>query len=291
MSSRLLCVLIVTLLIAGCSRRQSQPTASGAGTVQAATATGPAASQTPPVNPGPVEQPAAAAQSTTPSQSSPVPVGSAAANSAQVPVSAQSTSSEPAPVTVGSDPRSSPSPNRASQVANVEPAMLTIPANTRIRVRVADTLDTRHSYPGQRFSAYLDEPIVSGDRVVVPKGTVFQGHVIEAKRSGRLKGRAYLGVTLDAFRLRGARYRVVTAPDFRSSRSHRKRNVVFIAGGTGTGATVGALAGGGLGAAVGAGAGAVVGTTSALVSGRKDVKLPVETRLVFSLRAPITVHS
>jgi len=196
-----------------------------------------------------------------------------------------------APGQVAADPRSSPFQGREQpQIADVSAATLMIPATTRIRVRLAETLDTKRCRPGQRFSAYLDEPIVSGDRVVVPKGTVFEGHVIEAKQSGRLKGRAYLGVTLDAFKMRGARYAVVTAPDFRASGSHKKRNAVFIGGGSGAGATLGAVAGGGVGAAIGAGAGAVAGTTGALITGRKNVTLPVETPLVFSLRTAITVH-
>src|SRR5580704_1936146 len=36
---------------------------------------------------------------------------------------------------------------------------LAIPAHTRIRVRLAETLDTRRVRPGQRFTAYLDDPI------------------------------------------------------------------------------------------------------------------------------------
>jgi hypothetical protein len=137
----------------------------------------------------------------------------------------------------------------------------------------------------------LDEPIVAGDRVVVPKGTVFQGHVFEAKSSGRLKGRAYLGVTLDSFTLRGATYQVETAADIRSSRSHKRRNLGFIGGGSGAGAAIGAIAGGGVGALIGAGAGAAAGTTGAFITGKKNVKLPVETPLVFSLRQAVAVRS
>jgi hypothetical protein len=172
----------------------------------------------------------------------------------------------------------------------VQRPALVIPASTRIRVRLGDTLDTKDSHPGERFSAYLDDPIVSGDRVVIPKGTLFRGHVIEAKRSGRLRGRAYLGVTLDSFRLHGVTYAIATGADVQSSSSHKKRNAIAIGGGSGGGAAIGAVAGGGVGALIGAGAGAVAGTTGAFITGRKNVKLPVETPLVFSLRHPVTVR-
>ena len=49
--------------------------------------------------------------------------------------------------------------------------------------------------------AFLDAPVVEGDRVIIPQGTEFHGHVVEARRSGRLKGRATMEVTLDSFQL------------------------------------------------------------------------------------------
>ena len=177
-------------------------------------------------------------------------------------------------------------PAPAAEAAAPAPAV-TIPAGTRIRVRLARALDTRVSRAGERFTAHLDEPIVSGDRVIVPKGTTFEGRVVESRNSGRLRGRAYLGVTLDAFRLHGATYRVATQADYRSSQSHKKRNLGWIGGGSGSGAAIGAIAGGGVGALIGAGAGAAAGTTGALITGRKSVRLPAETTLIFSLRSPV----
>jgi hypothetical protein len=155
---------------------------------------------------------------------------------------------------------------------------VTIPAGTRIRVRLGISLDTKYSRPGERFEAYLEDPVTSGDRVVVPKGTVFEGHVIEARKSGRLKRRAFLGITLDSFRLHGATYRIATGADVRSSKSHKKRNLAIVGGGSGTGA------------AMGTGAGAAAGTTGAFITGRKNVKLPAETPLVFSLHAAVSVR-
>lgn len=177
--------------------------------------------------------------------------------------------------------RPSPTPSAAPSV--------TIPAGTRIRVRLGESLDTRRSRPGTRFLAHLDSPIVSGDRVLVPAGTTFEGHVTEAKSSGRLKGHAYLGVTLDSFRLGGATYPIVTASDVRASKGHKKRNLVIIGGGSGGGAAIGAAAGGGVGAAIGAGAGAAAGLAGALITGKRNVTLPVETPLVFSLRQPVAM--
>jgi len=165
-----------------------------------------------------------------------------------------------------------------------------IPAGTRIRVRLAQTLDTRYARPGRLFAATLDEPIVVGDRVAVPKGTPFTGAVVASKRSGRLRGRAFLEITLRSFRMKGATYHVATAADTRVSGSHKKRNLVYMGGGTGAGAGVGAVAGGGVGAAIGGGIGAAAGTTTAFITGRKNLRLPVETPMVFSLRSSVAVR-
>jgi len=212
------------------------------------------------------------------------------------------TASAAGPDTATASPTQSPSPDpepvaktAAPIEATIPPAdpdsthavRVTIPARTRIRVRLAETLDTRRTWVGERFTAYLDEPIVSGNRVVIPKGTTFAGRVVESRSSGRLKGRAYLGVTLDTFQLGGATYKIATDADFRASRSHKRRNLALIGGGSGSGAAIGAVAGGGLGALVGAGAGAAAGTTGALITGRKNVRLPAETTLLFSLRSPL----
>ena len=188
-------------------------------------------------------------------------------------------------------PRRSPFLGSRAQAGARQSAEITIPAKTRIRVRLAESLDTRSSRPGQRFVAYLDEPIVSGDRVVVPKGASFNGRVIQSKKSGRLKGRAYLGVTLDSFLLHSATYSIATSSEIRTSGSHKKRNLAFIGGGSGSGAAIGAVAGGGIGALIGAGAGAAAGTTGAFITGGKNVRLPAETTLVFSLRSAVKVRS
>ena len=167
---------------------------------------------------------------------------------------------------------------------------VSIPAGTALRVRLEQTISTKESRPGDRFEARLVEPVMVGGRRLIPAGTVFSGRVMEAKRSGRLKGRAVLGVELDSFQLNGMRYPVVTAADFRESGRHKKRNWILIGGGTGLGTALGAVAGGPAGALIGAGAGAAVGTTGAYLTGRKNISLPAETRLTFRLRRDVPVN-
>ena len=166
---------------------------------------------------------------------------------------------------------------------------LVLEPGTRVRVRLAQTIDTKRNRAGDRFSATLDEPLVVGDRVAVPRGTPFEGHVVTSAESGRFKGRAALALRLDSFTLRGVTYDVATNRPSRVSAGHKKRNWMWIGGGSGGGAAIGAIAGGGAGALIGAGAGAAAGSVGAAFTGKRHVVLPVESPVTFALQAPVAI--
>ena len=168
---------------------------------------------------------------------------------------------------------------------------LVLAPGTSVRVRLAQTIDTKRNRAGDGFSANLDEPLVVGHRVAVPRGTPFEGHVVTSAESGRFKGRAALALRLDSFTLRGVTYDVNTNRPSRVSRSHTKHNWLWIGGGSGGGAAIGAIAGGGAGALIGAGAGAAAGTVGAAFTGKRHVVLPVESPVTFALQAPVAVGS
>ena len=162
-----------------------------------------------------------------------------------------------------------------------------IPSGTPLHVRVDEAIDTRRNRAGDQFSATLSEPIEVDGRTMVPEGTEFSGHVTTAAASGRLKGRAFIGLKLDSFRLNGREYPVQTSSVERVSASHKKRNALLIGGGAGLGAAIGALAGGGKGALIGAGAGAGAGTAGAAATGKRQVGIGAETPLRFTLRSSV----
>jgi len=192
-------------------------------------------------------------------------------------------SAMPAPSAPAAAARSSaitPAPRRSG---------LVLAPGTSVRVRLAQTIDTKRNRSGDRFSATLDEPLVVGDRVAVPRGTPFEGHVVTSAESGRFKGRAALALRLDSFSLNGVVYDVSTNRPARVSRGHKKRNWLWIGGGSGGGAAIGAIAGGGAGALIGAGAGAAAGTVGAAFTGKRHVTLPVESPITFALQAPVAI--
>lgn len=171
-----------------------------------------------------------------------------------------------------------------------EPELVHLPAGTTLRVRLVQSIDTERNQAGDRFDATLVSPVMKNGKVILPKGTEFHGHVTSAKPSGRLRGRGYLSVTLDSFELKGQTYRAATSTRTQVTGDHKKRNLALIGGSSGLGALIGGLAGGGKGAAIGAGAGAAAGTTGAAVTGKKHARLPSETVLTFTLKAPVQVR-
>lgn len=133
----------------------------------------------------------------------------------------------------------------------------------------------------------LDSPVTLDGRDVLARGTRFTGHVTRSERSGRLKGRAELGITLDAVDLGGRRYPIDTSVSTRSSAAHTRRNVEFIGGGTGVGALLGGLTGGRKGVAIGAAVGAGAGTGAAAATGTMNVDVPADQLYRFSLQESV----
>jgi len=135
----------------------------------------------------------------------------------------------------------------------------------------------------------LDSPLMADGKEVLPKGTIVGGHVLSAHASGRLKGRAVLSLTLDSCESNGSAVPVSTTTVVRVSGRHRKRNWALIGGGSGAGALTGGLVAGPIGAAVGAGSGAAAGVVGAAVTGKKQVSMPAETAVGFTLKGPLAL--
>jgi len=189
----------------------------------------------------------------------------------------------------------SPETSRMDGAATAEappapaPHAVELVAGTVVAVRLERALSTVRNRAGDTFEATLDDPIVVNDKPVLDHGTKFMGHVTTSTPSGRLEGRAVLGITLDAFTTNGQRYPIKTSLDIRRSENHKKRNIQVIGGGSGIGALIGGIAGGGKGAAIGAAVGAGAGTGAAAATGKKDIEIPAETLFRFSLKSPVTI--
>lgn len=152
-----------------------------------------------------------------------------------------------------------------------------LPEGTELQIRLADELTTANAEPGDTFTATLLKPVRVNNRTVLPKDAKVQGRVVDSVSSGRLKRPA--AITLELTRV--GRSRVSTEPLRFEGKSHKGRNVVLIGGGTAAGAILGGATGGKKGALLGSLIGAGAGMTTAYVTGKKEIVLPVELGLSF----------
>jgi hypothetical protein len=169
------------------------------------------------------------------------------------------------------------------------PKEVTFPAGTVITVRLASTLGSKTSNTGDHFNATIATPVESDGKVVLPKGTEALGKVVEAVPQGRFKGAAVLRLVLETVTLDKDSYDVQTSSVSRSLKGKGKRTATFIGGGAGGGALIGGLAGGGKGALIGAALGAGAGTAGSAYTGEKEIVLPAESALSFTLTEPVTI--
>jgi hypothetical protein len=167
---------------------------------------------------------------------------------------------------------------------------ITIPAGTPLTVRLGSSVSSRTSRIEDPVNATIVRPIVINGATVVPAGTAVTGYVSQAERSGRVKGRARIGVRFNALRVDGTRYRVQTASINRVAPGTKKADAAKIGIGAGAGAVVGAIAGGKKGAAIGSAVGAGGGTGVVLATRGREVALGCGATLTMRLTQPVTVR-
>jgi len=178
----------------------------------------------------------------------------------------------------------------ASTSKSAAPALV-IPAGTELTVRLESAVGSKTSNEGDPFEASLAEPVVAGDKVVIPKGASASGVVTQAHAAGKFKGGATLGLVLKSITIDGQPHAVETSSVMQVTKGKGKRSAAMIGGGAAGGALLGGLIGGGKGAAIGAVAGGGAGTAGAAYTGNRDISLPVETLLRFKLANDVSVKA
>jgi hypothetical protein len=154
-----------------------------------------------------------------------------------------------------------------------------IPSGTTVRVRNTNLISSKTAHAGDKWSGSLDTDIKSDGKVIARKGAPVEGVVKTAESSGRLSKPGVL--TLELTSING--HDVSTNAWTTEAGSHKKRNAAAIGGGAALGAIIGGIAGGGKGAAIGAGAGGAAGTAGAAATGKKEVEIPSETVMTFTV--------
>ena len=171
-----------------------------------------------------------------------------------------------------------------------------IPDGTRLVAALNNSLSTRQSHDGDRFTLTVREPSQYA-------GATIDGYISDITQSGKITGRSQITLNFEHIRsINGRTYRFAGVVDGvradngetvrvdnegnveSSSRTTRTEERGAI--GTGVGAIIGAIAGGGKGVAIGAIVGAGAGAGSVYVQGQENLELRNGTELTIHASAP-----
>jgi len=164
-----------------------------------------------------------------------------------------------------------------------------VPAGTDLRIRLNDTLSSKESRAGDKFTA----TVVNPSRFEEAK---INGHIRSIRKSGRVEGRTYMSLAFDSIHLSDGRTGVFRAEvrriydgdseggvdeEGRVQSGGRGKQTLKRSGiGAVAGAVIGGIAGGGKGAAIGLIVGGAAGAGSIAAQGSKELKIERGTEIL-----------
>ena len=184
-------------------------------------------------------------------------------------------------------PRKAP-PAPAPDPARTPPG-ITVPKGTVLSVRLTQAIEVDAAQAGMTFKSVLDDPVMIGGQVVLPRGSAVVLQAAKVEQAGNFKGSDKITLKANSIAFGGRQYEIATAQVESKGSGEGKKTARKVGGGAGLGAIVGGIAGGGTGAAIGAGVGAATGAIVAS-QGTEHLKLDAETRLQFTLNAAVMVR-
>jgi hypothetical protein len=195
----------------------------------------------------------------------------------------------PSEVPASEQTNNTSAPVPAPPVEQPAPQPIVVPAGTALTVTVDQALSSKTSQSGQTFLATLARPVTLQGNTAIPKGSSITGTVITAKKKGKIKGEGQLALALTSITIRGQHYAIHTGTLDSTVKGKGKRTAVTTGGGAAGGALIGGIAGGGKGAGIGALVGAAGGFVGGALTGNKQVEIPAESALTFTLSKSLTL--
>lgn len=163
-----------------------------------------------------------------------------------------------------------------------------VPVGTNLKIRIEETLSSKDSRVGDKFTATVLDPVRFNEAKVT-------GHISSIQKSGKVKGRTSMNLAFSLIELpdgrKGTLHGYVTRVYGSSSgradneggvESSSRSNQALKRGGIGAtaGAILGGIAGGGKGAAIGLILGGAGGAGSLAVQGSKELKIESGTEML-----------
>ena len=214
--------------------------------------------------------------------------------------------------TAPSSQTDSPLPRRPDQAAAIAAgAKVEVPIGTHLPLVLHNAISTRSAQKGDPVYFETTDPVIIDGHVVIPAGSYVSGQVTEAKRAGRVKGRAEIAVRLTTMILPNAYVvNLAAIPSNAGTGGGETTNsegtvvgdtdkatdagtvIRSTEAGGGTGALIGLAAGhAGEGAAIGLAAGAAAGLAAVLLSRGPDAEMPRGTTVEVVLDHPLLLDA
>lgn len=181
----------------------------------------------------------------------------------------------------------------AVPVANDQPpdVMLTVPIRTPLSVMMQTRIDSKHTQPGTPFRGVIVHNIYYRRGIIaVPRGSIVDGTVIDARPSGTLKGSPQLALQLSNIYIGNRSYVLTSTIWAQKGPGKGPATAATVGGAAAFGALTGAIVGGGPVALLGAVLGGLGGAGLSAISPGARIIIPAESIVTFHLTGPLTVR-
>ncbi len=198
-----------------------------------------------------------------------------------------------------------PAPDTKDTPKEKPAAVVVVPAGTRVLLRLLSPISSGSAQPGNGVYMETVTPVAVGNETVIPPGTYVQGEIDRVQRPGKMKGRAELqmhftSLTFPSGYHQSLQATIGSAPADESStvgkegtvkeKGSKGQDTATVAGDTGGGALIGAIANGGKGAAIGSGIGAAVGLATVMMTRGNEVHMNTGDPIEMVLSRPPTLE-
>jgi hypothetical protein len=182
---------------------------------------------------------------------------------------------------------------------------VTIPEGTVIELRMGTDLNSESSRVNDTFKASVFRSVSIDGRTTVPENSVVEGRVTMVQPAERNSQSGVLGIEFNRLSINGKGYSIEgTLTSFNGDERKQiideetrvtgtdatSRNILFIGGGAGVGATIGAIAGRGKGAGIGAPTGGGISALSALFSRGSEAYVPAGSEVAMQFVRALVVN-